>query len=311
MGFFNDLFSSGATTGAIAGGAIGSVVPGVGTAIGAGIGGALGAGLDKASATEDLSKSQERIAREQIAFQKETREKALGFAMPSMDELRNLKQLEQTRERFLAFQQQSIQGAEKILASVDPAIAEAGNQLLQMMQGKEAPVLDPVRKSRQRERQQLESQLSERLGAGFRTSSAGIEALTRFDQATDELLAGAQQQTLGQFMNFALGGRGQAVQSAIGTTGTLADLSNSLLAGRGNIAGRQISAIQATPVDFSNLIQSVGGEARGDLVRAGTMENLFGEVGRQGLKERSFDRRLEKLQNSGISASPSFGDLLG
>ena len=52
-------------------------------------------------------------------------------------------------------------------------------------------------------RQQLKNTLSERLGSGYETSSAGIEALSRFDDDTSNVLMSAQQQTLGMLLGTA------------------------------------------------------------------------------------------------------------
>lgn len=89
--------------------------------------------------------------------------------------------------------EQTINRERKLIEAVDPALIEAGKQAFQLLQGKEAAVLGPLRRDRDRKRQVLEETLRRRLGPGFETSSAGIEALTKFDTDTSDLLAQSQQ----------------------------------------------------------------------------------------------------------------------
>lgn len=81
----------------------------------------------------------------------------------------------------------------KVLEAIDPSLMEAGKQALQLLQGKESALLSPLRNQRTRDRKQLEERLRRQLGPGFETSSAGIEALGRFDEQTSDLLTRTQQ----------------------------------------------------------------------------------------------------------------------
>src|SRR5690606_36516284 len=107
----------------------------------------------------------------------------------------------QQEESVLKNQEMQIARQNQLLEAVDPALKEAGSQALQLLQGKEAAALNPIRQQRERDRKKLEENLARRLGSGFRTSSAGIEALSRFDQSTSEMLFNAQNTTMNQLLS--------------------------------------------------------------------------------------------------------------
>ena len=130
----------------------------------------------------------------------------------------------------------------KLLDAVDPSLIEAGNQAFQILRGKEAAILDPLRRQRERQRKTVEESLRRQLGPGFDTSSAGIEALARFDQGTADVLADAQQSTAMQLLSASQGtraqaqaGLGQAFQVRQGATGILQ-----------NVAARRTAAATGT-----------------------------------------------------------------
>jgi hypothetical protein len=86
----------------------------------------------------------------------------------------------------------------------------------------------------------LVNSLISREGAGALTSSAGIEALNRFDQQTAQTMGGQQQAVLGDLLRVTASARPdpyQAVQANLGYLG-----------GLGSIQSRQISAINATDI---------------------------------------------------------------
>lgn len=122
------------------------------------------------------------------------------YLMPTQAEQDQLKQA-------LDVNNQSIQQSQRLLASADPALIAAGQQALQLMQGKSAAALAPIQNQRAQQRNQLMQQLTQRLGPGAATSSAGIQALNNFDQETSNMMAGAQQNTLNSFLGYATGAR--------------------------------------------------------------------------------------------------------
>lgn len=99
-------------------------------------------------------------------------------------------------ERDIANQEKNIARQEKLISQIDPTIIEASQQALKLLRGEESSTLAPVRAQRDRQRQKLLNSLREQLGPGAETSTAGIQALTKFDAETDGLLAGTQQDAL-------------------------------------------------------------------------------------------------------------------
>jgi hypothetical protein len=159
-------------------------------------------------------------------------------------------------------QQASNDKQAQLFAALDPAISAASEQALQLLQGQEAKSLDPIRKSRERQRTKLLNRLREQLGPGAETSSAGIQALNQFDTQTGETLFGAQQQSLGQL--FGMGQSGAANRGALNQgIGQLANISG----GFGNIAARRSGAINAGSGFLAQAGQQQVGAAGADFVK--------------------------------------------
>ncbi len=137
---------------------------------------------------------------------KDAASKAEEMARPSAQEIMQL-------ESGIRQQDEIIARERKMIEAVDPAILEAGKQAHELLQGKEAAVLDPLKRQRERQKGQLRERLRSQLGPGFETSSAGIEAMGRFDTETGDLLMGHQQQVVGQLLGVAQNASGQSRQT--------------------------------------------------------------------------------------------------
>jgi hypothetical protein len=103
-------------------------------------------------------------------------------------------------------QEKNLARQEKLISEIDPTVIEASQQALKLLRGEQAASLGPLKNQRAQQRQKLLNTLREQLGPGAETSTAGIQALTRFDAETDSLFSNAQQsaiaglgQTAGQF----------------------------------------------------------------------------------------------------------------
>jgi len=186
-------------------------------------GGILGAG-----AAGDASQAQ-------LEEQRRMREEAKAAAKPTAAELKALNDQNAANTRDL-------ERREKLLASSDPALIEAGRQALGLLQGKEVKSLDPIRKRREQDREKLKQRLRDQLGPGFETSTAGAQALNQFDQATDENLFQAQSQQLGQLLGVA-----QNVQGLASTRGNVDAFIQNQQAIH-SIKSRQVNAITGTPI---------------------------------------------------------------
>lgn len=101
-------------------------------------------------------------------------------------------------DRDIANQERNLSRQEQMISQIDPTIIEASQQALRLLRGETSTTLDPINNQRLKQRQKLLNQLREQLGPGAETSTAGIQALTRFDSETGNLLAGQQQSMLGQ-----------------------------------------------------------------------------------------------------------------
>jgi hypothetical protein len=250
----------------------------VGFALGGPLGAAAGIGLagslSGSSAAEDAAMAQKSAAERGLQFQMESRRMAVEAAEANPEELASIDALIQNREATLGRNGRLIAQQEQILNAVNPAIKEAGKQALQLLKGQEAESLSFVRDQRAKDRTKLEQTLQQRLGSGFETSTAGIAALSAFDDATSSRLFESQQTSLGNFLGVAQTASQTGVNAINSLSQTSLQSSIAPLQAQQNIAGRKVNAIAQTPVDFANVIQTAGADQVGDIQRAQTLEDL-------------------------------------
>ena len=206
------------------------------------------------------AEAQQRIAEAQLAEQVRTRELATAAAEPSIAEMRQL-------ERSIALNDKDIVRKERLIASSDPALIEAGQQALALLRGQDAAILSPLKNQRAKERAKLDERLRAQLGTGYETSTAGLQALAAFDEASNNVYANAQQQSLAQLLGVAQQtSANYGLQNNIANAGSISGL-------YGNQSTRRVSAINQTP------ITAVGAQFAGDLALAtnqiATMKDLF------------------------------------
>lgn len=169
------------------------IVAGTGTVLGSTI-----QGISGGKAAKEMSD----VAREQLAFQKKAYEKELEIrdlafrkareaAIPSPVELKAIDTMITRSEAQLKKSLEMISRNEKVLNSMEPAMKESGMQLYKALRGEAVPMLKPIIERRTRQKQQLEQQLAERFGPGFRSTSAGLMALNNFDTQTADTLTNA------------------------------------------------------------------------------------------------------------------------
>lgn len=169
-------------------------------------------------------------------------------------------------EQVLQKQNASLQRQERLIASIDPAILEASQQALKLLKGEESSALAPLRNRRQRQRQQLLDTLRQQLGPGAETSSAGQQALQKFDAETADVMAGRQQATLGSLFGMASQGAGlrQGLQGGIG-----------LLAGMSQASqNRNLDQARLLSGVGQGQVQTAGSRFTGDLIRAQQLQGL-------------------------------------
>ncbi len=287
--------------------AFSSLALGIGLAVSAiGTVAKVGAAGQRAAAAESQIERTERIRRE-----------AREAAVPTPGEIKALDSLVAQRERAVEQGLAEVQRFEESVQALDPVIREASEQQLQILRGRAADILKPIRARRERQKAQLEQQLASRLGSGFRTSTAGVQALIGFDVATDELMAQTQFNALSQL--------GQTAQGAAGTRGALVSqlaqifnigtaLTLGELQARGNIRQRELQSILAAPVP------DVGapGRARAEGLESvgATLQQLggvglgFGIAGPAGIGIKP-QKTGDILQDPGINMEASNFNVLG
>lgn len=171
------------------GGGGGGILGGVGEAL-FGDGGAEAAG-NAAIATQIESRRQYDQTKQRIG-QSEALSRQAGdqFNAATVQGLMSL-------ERDIKNQEKNLTRQEQLVSQIDPTIIEASQQALRLLRGEQSSTLNPLKDQRASQRQKVVNMLREQLGPGAETSTAGIQALTRFDSETDQIFAGAQQQALG------------------------------------------------------------------------------------------------------------------
>lgn len=270
--------------------------------------GGIVAGNNAADAATSASDAQLKASREQVKssqdmFDKNMAERhrmeGVGREVGEMTatELASINRLLQTKELGLTKSFEALAQEQKVLDDIDPVIKESGKQTLEMLKGKTSEYLKPVLDQRTRQRQQLEEQLSRRLGPGFRTSSAGIEALSKFDTATNEVTMQVQQSAFKDVSATFFTSVGLRPKNMVANVndifGRAAAIDNSVAQIAQNQASRKassvINAVNGTPVNYGavpaaygsvvDAAKSVGDAGR---IQASSMADLFSNVGQIG-----------------------------
>jgi hypothetical protein len=140
-----------------------------------------------------------RAAREAEAEARRQRTEAVGEARRVEGNATSIQEL-QALDKQLGLASRMAEQDQKLLDSIDPALMEASSQVLNLLRGDQSSIGGTLEKQRMMQRQKLLASLREQLGPGAETSTAGIQALSRFDSETSSLSAGTQQQSLGSLM---------------------------------------------------------------------------------------------------------------
>lgn len=274
------------------------------------------AGKSVANAQGDIAMQQQQMAQQVLQQQEADRNRALGLSQPSMSELAMIAKQSQMGQQALDAQLSSLKNDEQLLNSVDPALKGAGEQAYQLLQGKEAAALDPLRRERDRQREQLKSTLRSQLGGGFETSTAGASALRAFDNDTSSQMIGAQQNTLASFLGLSASIRPD-LQGKIGRAYQVAgQFDSNALTAQQNIAARQVAAFNGSPVNYAPLINTAGASSVAGLGNAQALGGLFQGFGQLGGIAAGYglDQQMQKdyfsnlgsfYQGQGIRGNPS------
>lgn len=280
------------------------ILPGIGTAIG-GVIGAIG-GLFGNSYADNMADA----SAAQLAQAERDRQQALGFAAPTQDELANLQSMIANAERYYSLQQAEVQrNQEFITKAYGPNILAAGQNAYNLLDGQQASILKPMQDQITRQRSQLVNSLRDQLGPDYQNSSAGVDALSRFDENANMTLQQAQEQAIGVATS-AMGISSQSylatLQSQSQSFTNLASMLGMVGATRNAIQARQVNALTGTPVT-----PYTGGDAAAaamhDQQMAGGVSNLINAGAAYGSQQQT----LQKLMSLYGSGSPGLSVNLG
>lgn len=191
---------------------------------------------------------------------------------------------------------QNVGQQQKLMSSIDPALMSASKQALQILQGGQSSLNQPMLNLRNSQRSQLMNQLTAQYGPGAENSSIGQRALQQFDMQTDSMYQQNQQQTLSQLMGIAgQGGASQsnAVNQSIGTLNNVGSgysaIQNRITNANSNVMGSTLGALSGTNQSLINTagaqyvqsgLQGQGLASLGNSIgQTGTLAALYGTRG--------------------------------
>lgn len=234
---------------------------------------AAGAATSMAGGKETAD-AQQSIAQAQQAQQNAERGYNLKIAAPTQQEIEMLQNQLTGYQQTLGLQHAQLQRDTSLYQAINP-------QLMNLLNGGEAPTLTPYMNIVGQQKQQLMSDLARQLGPGWETTTAGQQALENFNLQSANQGANIQQQYMGTLManQLALGSSiaGQTNQGAV----TLADLAKGVMGGSNALQSRMLTASMGTSMTpFS------GAQYAGDLMQGQMFSQMGGTLmglGGQGL----------------------------
>jgi hypothetical protein len=194
----------------------------------------------------------------------------LASAEPTTGELAELDRQTGMLDKFLNMQQAGLARQESVFSQMDPVFAESLRQSQATLEGKESSLNAPMQRQRAQQREALVNSLRSQMGAGFETSTAGAQALARFDAESQGVSAQVQSQTLGQ-LNSMTQGLGNLRNATAQTAGAL---SAQHMSAMGQLQNRKIGALSA-----SDVTRYMAPEEVGNIGRAHASAGLFGSIG--------------------------------
>lgn len=256
------------------GGGGGAAIGGlVGGPVGALIGGGIGESREGAGRAADASSRAAQAAEIQAAQNYQwNRERVDSYAKWYEDQtVENLLKTDQA----IKSQETNLARQERLISEIDPTIVEASKQALRLLRGEESSTLSPLKKQRDQQRQSLLNSLREQLGPGAETSTAGIQALTKFDMETSNLFSGAQQQALANIGNISSQFSSQRpdIFREIQGLGSLAQGRAGIGERRFQLAG--LGSVSTLMGGQAPLVQTAGAGSVGELLR-GQYQQAFG-----------------------------------
>lgn len=279
--------------------AVGGALAGAGAIIG----GNKAADAATSAGQAQLAAAQAQIAYEQTALNQQIAERqritaqAVSTAQISPGEASSIGQILSDKSASLNASLASINQQQTLLNNMDPNTKLAGQNLYNLMSGQAASALAPYQAQIDRQRASLVSNLQSQLGPGYATSSAGIEALSRFDAQSSLSQAQVQQSylnTFGGIYGNLTGQQNQAQSTITGQTqNAFAAASASdaqVLQANQNIQNRitnaTLGAASASPINFQgpataagNVIPIAGNAFAGQQIAGNAIAGAAGALG--------------------------------
>ena len=218
------------------------------------------------------AEAQQQAAAASQAQATKTQNMAISAATPTAEELLGISNQYANASAFMKTQIGNLQNSMQLLNSTQPSLMQAGIQAYQLMTGQAAASLAPIQNERALQRTQLQNSLQAKMGSGYATSSAGMEALSQFDQQTTSLMTNAQQSAIAQYLG---------VSASV--MPNMTNLTNSVYGQGSNLTGAAIGATQssqnmqlgAITGTASNMYNSAGAPWAGQ----GYLANAQGQLG--------------------------------
>lgn len=249
--------------------------------VGAGVG---VAGLVKSGQNADKAQQGSLQALQmQIDERKRITDSARSQASLSPNEIKSINNLLATKGAALSASMSSIAKQQAELDAMDPNVKAAGAELYKTLTGEATKVLAPIEKRLQRQRQERMNQLQSQLGPGFMTSSAGIEAMNKFDTDSAMALNDVQQKYLSNITQSYLGLSGQQLQGQASVTNSIGNVFNQQAGIDQSVAGMysheqdrkmnaELGSPGASPVNFegpANMFQKTSNDFTDNIIGMG------------------------------------------
>lgn len=209
-----------------------------------------------AEASMQAAKAQERAQSSAVAFAAEglsdAREVSKAMNRNIDSAIADATSPQELNALMASLQQQAtaVDRQAELFKSLDPAIMEASQQALSILRGDTSAQSSGIARRRAGDREKLVARLREQLGPGAETSTAGIQALSKFDSETEDL----QQNSLGQLFGMAqAGAQGRSAMNQ--GTANLANIGG-MFGARGNrLAQTQLQGA-GMQMNAGNLVQN-------------------------------------------------------
>src|ERR1035437_3180153 len=197
-------------------------------------------------------------AQGQIAMAQEARaNQAMAFAAPTAAELNTLNsQIDNYSQAHAQAQSTLSTLGTQIQKSYGDNIIQMGQQLHDQLSGQDSGIAKSAQVQLDRQRQQLQQSLVEKMGPGALTSTAGIQALNNFDLQSTNQMANLRQNTISTMvgnLSSMQGSESSAVQGINSVNSSLSGMLNQIQGAQAGIQTRQANAAIGT-------ISSQGGQ---------------------------------------------------